>query len=572
MLSLLDKKEKSKLIILSLLITTAALMEAVGVASIMPFIGLVADESLVNDQAYIKVLYDIINPDSYTDFIIAVGILVIVIISLSTIIRTITLMKTLNFIFIKEAQLSYQMLNALLKVNYLSLIEYKRDEIKKIIFSDVNKVVVHVMQPALIIFSNSMAVLIILLMLFLIQPQVTLMIISICVFYFSFIYIIIRKKLTTIGEEKFKSDQGRFNVLENALSDIKMLKIERKYERLSNYFEEYANLYAVNYARGQVLAQLPRYLLELLLFGGIVGLIILVSMNNTVNVAEILPYLAIFAFAGYKIMPSMNNIFYNLSTLRYSIPSLDEYESKYKKILSLEPDIEGGDTDAINDLNFERLELKNVVHEFKEGNPILKNIDLEINQSEMICFAGESGSGKTSLLDIIAGLVSPSGGEICINGVSMTPENLNSWQNKIAYVPQTPVFFGGTIESNINGYDTNISQEALKDIIRTVSLDSFITQDPDGLNKEIGDFGAKLSGGQKQRLALARALAKNPSVLLLDEATSALDLKTEKQILCNLLSLENVTVIMIAHRKECMKISNVVYNLNDGRLTRICVD
>ena len=423
------------------------------------------------------------------------------------------------------------MLNALLKVNYLSLIEYKRDEIKKIIFSDVNKVVVHVMQPALIIFSNSMAVLIILLMLFLIQPQVTLMIISICVFYFSFIYIIIRKKLTKIGDEKFKSDQGRFNVLENALSDIKMLKIERKYERLSNYFEEFANLYAVNYARGQVLAQLPRYLFELVLFGGIVGLIILVSMNNTVNIAEILPYLAIFAFAGYKIMPSINNIFYNLSTLRYSIPSLDEYESKYKKILTLEPDIGGGGKDAINDLNFERLELKNVVHEFKEGNPILKNIDLEINQSEMICFAGKSGSGKTSLLDIIAGLISPSGGEICINGAPMTPENLSSWQNKIAYVPQTPVFFGGTIESNINGYDTNISQEALKDIIRTVSLDSFITQDPNGLNKEIGDFGAKLSGGQKQRLALARALAKNPSVLLLDEATSALDLKTEKQIL-----------------------------------------
>lgn len=572
MLSLLDKKEKSKLIILSLLITSAALMEAVGVASIMPFIGLVADQSLVDDQAYIKVLYDIINPDSYTDFIIAVGILVIVIILLSTVIRTITLMKTLNFIFIKEAQLSHQMLNALLKVNYLSLIEYKRDEIKKIIFSDVNKVVVHVMQPALIIFSNSMAVLIILLMLFLIQPQVTLMIISICVFYFSFIYIIIRKKLTKIGDEKFKSDQGRFNVLENALSDIKMLKIERKYERLSNYFEEFANLYAVNYARGQVLAQLPRYLFELVLFGGIVGLIILVSMNNTVNIAEILPYLAIFAFAGYKIMPSINNIFYNLSTLRYSIPSLDEYESKYKKILTLEPDIGGGGKDAINDLNFERLELKNVVHEFKEGNPILKNIDLEINQSEMICFAGKSGSGKTSLLDIIAGLISPSGGEICINGAPMTPENLSSWQNKIAYVPQTPVFFGGTIESNINGYDTNISQEALKDIIRTVSLDSFITQDPNGLNKEIGDFGAKLSGGQKQRLALARALAKNPSVLLLDEATSALDLKTEKQILCNLLSLENVTVIMIAHRKECMKISNVVYNLNDGRLTRIYVD
>ena len=549
-------------------------MEAIGVASIMPFIGLVANDGLVDNQSYIKPLYDFIDPDSYAEFIIVVGILVIVIIALSTIVRTITLTKTLNFIFIKEAQLSHQMLNALLKVNYLSLIEYKRDEIKKIIFSDVNKVVVHVMQPALIIFSNSMAILIILLMLLLIQPMVTLIITSICVLYFSATYRIIRKKLTIIGQEKFVSDRGRFNVLENALSDIKMLKIEKKYGRLSRYFEGYASLYAINYARGQVLAQLPRYFLELLLFGGIVGLIVLVSMNNAINLSEILPYLAIFAFAGYKMMPAINNIFYNLSTLRYSVPSLDEYDNKYKQILSLESDGEGeGEVgNTIIDLNFKRLELRDILFEFSEGSPVLRNLDLEINQSEMICFAGKSGSGKTSLLDIIAGLISPSGGGIFINGIASGPEELRSWQNKIAYVPQTPVFFGGTVESNIHGYDTNVSQQALQEIIRTVCLEDFITQDPDGLTKDIGDFGAKLSGGQKQRLALARALAKNPSVLLLDEATSALDLKTEKQILCNLASLENVTVIMIAHRKECMKICDTVYELDGGRLKKIYVD
>lgn len=547
-------------------------MEAIGVASIMPFIGLVADDSLVDNQAYIKALYNIIGPDSYVDFIIIVGILVIVIISLSTIIRTITLTKTLNFIFIKEAQLSHQMLSALLKVNYLSLIEYKRDEIKKIIFSDVNKVVVHVMQPALIIFSNSMAILIILLMLFLIQPVVTLIISSICVFYFSTIYMIIRKKLTVIGREKFESDRGRFNVLENALSDIKMLKIERNYVRLSRYFETYASHYAINYAKGQVFAQLPRYLLELLLFGGIVGLIVLVSMNDAIKLSEILPYLAIFAFAGYKIMPSINNIFYNLSTLRYSVPSLAEYENKYKKILSLEPDVEDEVGDTINDLDFEKLELRNILHEFIEGSPVLSNLDLEINRSEMICFSGKSGSGKTSLLDIIAGLISPTGGKLLINGVASKPDNLRLWQNKIAYVPQTPVFFGGTLKSNINGYDTNVSQKDMQNIIQLVCLEDLIAQDNDGLLKDIGDFGAKLSGGQKQRLALARALAKNPSVLLLDEATSALDLKTEKKILSNLAMLENVTVIMIAHRKECMKISDTVYHLDRGRLSKIYVD
>lgn len=538
----------------------------------MPFIGLVSDNTLIESHPSLRTLYEIINPDSYNQFVFVVGIIVIVLISLSSFFRVFTLKKTLEFVFTKEAHLSNQMLNALLQLSYLSLIEYKKDEIKKIIFSDVNKIVVHVMQPVLIIFSSLMAISIILITLLAIQPQVTLVLIFISTLYFGTIYALIRKNLLRIGQEKFDADKGRFNVLEHALSDIKTLKIEKNVTRLSDFFSKHATVYADNYAAGQIIAQIPRYFLEFLLFGSIVGLIVFASINSAVNISEISPYLAIFAFAGYKIMPSANNIFYNLATLRTSIFSLYEYTEKYDTMLEFDVNKKDAYHNTTDNSRFEKLELRGVFHGFTPKDVLLKNIDLQVNRLDIVCFTGKSGSGKTSLLDIISGLISPTGGEIFINDVAITTDNLHTWQRHIAYVPQSPVFFGGSLKSNITGYDNNISADALEEIIRIACLDDFTKNDCSELMIDIGDFGAKLSGGQKQRLALARALAKKPSVLLLDEATSALDIETEKTILTNLAQIEHLTIIMIAHRKECMKISDFVYHINHGRLSKKYVD
>lgn len=546
-------------------------MEAIGAVSIMPFIALVSDHTLIESYHTLNILYNLIEPESYTHFIVLVGFIVIFVISLSSVIRVLTLTKTLGFIFTKEADLSNRMLRALLNLNYLNLIEYKKDEMKKIIFSDVNKIVVHVMQPVLIIFSGSMVVIVLVITLFLIQPRVTLILSFISLFYFGAIYVLIKRKLENIGQEKFNADSGRFNVLENALSDIKTLKIEKKFKSFSDYFSHYATLYADNYAKGQIIAQLPRYFLEFLLFGGLVGLIITLSINSEVHLNMLLPTIAIFAIAGYKIVPSANNIFYNLAILRTSILSLNEYSKKYKTILENDVNQNVEEGHAHDSSPFEKFELRGVYYEYEKGNKLLQDINLQVNKTEFVCLTGKSGSGKTSLLDIIAGLINPTSGEVFVNGDAIKTVDIDAWQRNIAYVPQSPVFFGGSLESNIIGDNIRIGKDELFEIIRAVCLDDFLINDSAGLTTNIGDFGAKLSGGQKQRLALARALAKHPSVLLLDEATSALDIETEKAILNNLQRIENLTVIMIAHRKECMKISDSVYRIEQGKLSKIYV-
>lgn len=570
MIQLLGSQEKSKLIMLSFLITMSAIMEAVGIASVMPFIGLVSDPQLIETNIYIKWLYNYADLETFPQFVVLVGALVILLITISTAVRTVTLTRTLDFIFLKESQLSHQMLDGLLKLSYLDLIEYKKDEIKKIIFSDVNKVVVHVMQPALIIFSNAVAIIFILIMLLIIQPAATIIVTAICGLYFIVTYFLIRKKLTTIGQDKFQADQGRFNVVENALSDLKMLKIEGTQAFLSSYFEKFANVYARNYAKGQLYAQLPRYLFELVLFGGVVGLVILISVESALEGATIIPYLAIFAFAGYKMMPSANNIFYNLSTLRYSLQSLTEYENKYKNILAMVPEMGSVEDEAFEKVKFSSLELRNITYSYSTGDPILQGVNLKVEAGRAVCFMGKSGSGKTSLMDLIACLMDPLDGEILVNGTVMAECDVRAWQRLIAYVPQNPVFFGGSIRNNIEGYDNPINDQRMREIIACACLEDLIDNNGD-LDRPIGDFGSKLSGGQKQRLALARALARGASVLLLDEATSALDLHTEMRVLANLKQLENVTIIMIAHRKECMEAADSVFQIEDGNLEQVNV-
>lgn len=565
-LNLLEQHDKKKLLKLSFMITFTALIEAAGIASIMPFIAIVTNPNLIEQNVYIHSLYLTLNGNDKSVFLIQMGFIVLLMVVISVLFRAATLTTTLKFVFKKEAELSHKMLQGMLRLGYLDLITFKKDEVKKVIFSDVNKVVVHVIQPILIIASNITAILIIVLMLFIIQPVITALIVLVCGLYFSLVYILFRKSLQKIGEEKFSADKGRFSVLESTLSDLKLLKLERKQSHYISQFKKYADTYANTYASGQLLAQMPRFLFELLLYVGIIGAILIVISSENIIPGDVVPYVALFAVSGYKIMPALNNIYFNISTLKYSTPSLYEYYDKYREILKLNANSPSTAHKSSETATFQHLELCNIAFNTSAMGNILKDVNLKVQRSSIICITGSSGSGKTLILDIISGLITPVRGSLHVNGKSQDFNDLENWQNQIAYVPQESIFFGGTILENIAPNNIELHKDDLQNIIATSCLTDVVTADADDIHKHIGDFGVQLSGGQKQRLAIARALAKKPSVLLLDEATSALDAQTEKDVLSNLAALTDITIIMVAHRTECKNISDHIYHLDGGRL------
>jgi ATP-binding cassette, subfamily B, bacterial PglK len=281
-----------------------------------------------------------------------------------------------------------------------------------------------------------------------------------------------------------------------------------------------------------------------------------------------LPKLTLYAIAGYRLLPALQNAFSAIAKVKHSMPSLH----KLYDDLILAKDIDQLVVSKIKPMPLnEQIELESINFQYDEDGPaILKHLSLQIKKGEIIAFVGATGSGKTTLIDILTGLLTPTKGKIIVDGVVVTEGNIEQWQKNIAYVPQDVYLYDDTIKANVTFGNGNeeFDQVRMQEALRMAGIDVFINQElPEGIMTKIGERGVRLSGGQRQRLGLARALYTNPGVLVLDEATSALDSITEKGIIESLLSLpDDLTIIMIAHRLSTVQYADKIFLLEKGEI------
>jgi ABC-type multidrug transport system fused ATPase/permease subunit len=300
-------------------------------------------------------------------------------------------------------------------------------------------------------------------------------------------------------------------------------------------------------------------------FGGIIIVIIyyLVQTNNFINA---LPLISLYAFAGYRVLPALQKIYNSITLLRFMGPALDNLLQELK-INQLKMTLKKGGS-----LPFKKsIRLKNIYYNYPNTKKLaLKNINLEIFAHTTVGLVGTTGSGKTTIVDIILGLLDPQKGTLEIDGKIINNENKKSWQQTIGYVPQHIYLFDDTISSNIAfGINKeNINQKSIERAAKVANLHEFIINDlPLGYKTIIGERGIRLSGGQRQRIGLARALYHNPKVLVLDEATSAMDNVTENSIMKEIYKLrKDTTIILIAHRLTTVKDCDVIFLLDKGKL------
>lgn len=347
-----------------------------------------------------------------------------------------------------------------------------------------------------------------------------------------------------------------------AIKEIKVAELEQTYVK---NFANSAKIYAKTQAYSNIINNLPKYIIEGIAFGGIL-LIILYIMAVTGSFQSALPIISLYVFAGYRLMPALQQIYSSINSIAFIGPSIDKLYDEFVSIKPLDKIQEN------NILKFEKeISLKNIYYKYPNTSRMaLENLNFSISAKSTIALVGATGSGKTTTVDLILGLIDPEKGNLEVDGKVITTKNSRSWRRFIGYVPQNIYLSDDTVAANIAfGADPkHIDYERVEKASIIANLHNFvINQLPQKYQTTIGERGVRLSGGERQRIGIARALYHKPKVLILDEATSALDNQTEKSVMNAINNLDkNLTIIIIAHRLNTVKNCDKIFLLENGKL------
>ena len=567
----LSRSNWIQLEILALLITLSGLLEIAGIASIMPFMGIVMNSDLAMNNKFLNWTYREMSFSSPNHFLIFLGIVVLVVLFLSNLVSAITTWKIFNLSFSIGAELSQKIFASYMNQPYLFFLERNSSELVSNSLIEVGRVVTGILIPILTIISRTIVVLSIVLLLIWVNPELAILTGATLGGAYGGIFLLVRKTLTRSGQGLSKETARRSQIAYETMGGIKDIKLLGREKDFYDRFTQPVRLYATYMTRSNVISSLPRYALETLAFGGIIVLVIYL-LNAKQGASAALPLVSLYALSGYRMMPALQQLFTNLSYIRFNSPSIEKL-SKDLKESAQQSSTSPVPPPVTRPIPFSRhIEMKKIVFHYpNHPDAVLKGVDLSIKANTTVGIVGSTGSGKTTTLDILLGLLPPGSGQLLIDGISINSENVRNWQASIGYVPQQIMLLDDTILRNIafGIPDDQVNHDAVIKAARLAHLHDFIQNDlPLQYNTVVGDRGVRLSGGQRQRIGIARALYHDPSVLVLDEATSSLDNITENVIMEALHTLSHQkTIIMVAHRLSTVRECDTIFVMDKGQVS-----
>ena len=569
-LSLLTVNERKKSILLLLLIILMAIFDTMGVASILPFVTILTNPDIVESNFILNKIFEaskIFGVDTNHDFLVFFGILVFFLLVFSLSFKAFTTYVQVRFVHMCEHSISRRLIENYLHQPYHWFINHHSADIGKNILSEINQVIQNGMKPLMELISKSLITISIITFLILVNPKITIMVSFFIGGVYAFIYVLLRRYLDKIGNERLKNNESRFTIVSEAFGAIKEIKVNGLEEVYIDRFSAPSQSYAKNLAISTILSLLPRYLIEAIAFGG-VTLILLYLMTKTGNLSSALPILSLYVFAGYRLLPAITQVYTSLVRIRFIQPALEVLNRDIKNVKK--PVLNSFKNNLVLKKS---IILKNIDYSYDGNSPLkntLKNFNLVIPAYKTIGLIGKTGSGKTTVVDIILGLLEVKKGTFEIDGEIITKKNIRTWQQTTGYVPQNIYLSDDTIAANIafGVSKDDINLNAIENASKKANLHEFIKNElPNKYKTLVGERGIRLSGGQRQRIGIARALYRNPQLLVLDEATSALDDETEKAVIDAIDNLNNkITIILIAHRLNTIKNCDIVYKLDKGRI------
>lgn len=572
MIGLLGKNQKNRLRILLILTFIVAFLDVAGIASIAPYLSIVSDPSVIQDNDILNKIFFYLgytDPSSTAEiksFLIVLGVFVFLFMAFSMLMKASNIYMLERFAQSCNFNISKKFVKEYLKQEYSWFLDKNSSAIGKNILSEVGAVVSGVLLPGLMFFTHASCVLIIIVGLFFFDPALaTNVFVPLLIVYF-LLSSLAKRFLKNIGEDRVIANEQRFKIIQSGFSSIKELKVSNLENTLIDDYDSPALRFAKHTASQHIIGKLPRYFIEMLAFGGVLGLVLyLISTND--NFEDSLPILVLYAAAGYRLMPSLQQIYTQLTTIRFSIPAIEGLYKELNEMVHREDDVL---QPLSKDFSFSKsIAIKNVSYKYPSSNKdIISNVSLEIIKGSKVGFVGSTGSGKTTIIDLLLGLLTPSNGHIELDGKELTSIDYASLRSEVGYVPQSIFLRDGTVAENIAfGFDKNIDYKKISKVAEIAQISEHINKLPNGYKSEVGERGVKFSGGQKQRIGIARALYREPKILLLDEATSALDALTEEKVVHKIMnSLNDVTIITIAHRLSTIKDCDKIFLIEDGKL------
>ncbi|MDA8925619.1 ABC transporter ATP-binding protein/permease [Gammaproteobacteria bacterium] len=562
--------QRKRFYILQILVVLMALMEIIGVASIIPFMALVGDMSLLNQDTIMAKFYQASGLTSEIQFMFLLGIVVLIMLFLSSILSMFTTWKLAMFGCETGAEISSRLYNFYLKQNWLFHASGSSAQLTRKIATETGRVTNGILVP--IMQMNAKFILAIFISFSIFIYDITVAVIGLFIFSFSYIFLfgIFRKRIQLNGMAISKMMEQRFRLMNEGFGGIKDVLLLGRDSDFVYLFNQTGGRLAYSQGTNSTLAQIPRYLMELVAFGSLIMLLIYLIFNHEGDLGVILPVLSVYTMATLKLLPAFQQIYTSLATAKGNVAALEAIQDDLAHSMQIDSKIQKSEKSLFKLSLKNDISLENITFTYPgKSVATIKQLNMFIPAKKVIGIVGPSGSGKSTVIDILLGLIEPQIGQLKVDGIVINNKNLRSWQNMIGFVAQSIFLSEGTIAENIafgipkDSIDLRQAEEALK----LAHLDELVKKLELGINTKVGERGVQLSGGQRQRIGIARALYHNADILVLDEATSSLDGITEKNIMNAIHNLNGQkTIILIAHRLKTVQKCDQIFFVDQGQV------
>jgi ABC-type multidrug transport system fused ATPase/permease subunit len=574
MMVLLDKRQKKQMVLIVLMMLLGGLLETLGIAMLLPAMTTVIDPDKVSENEKLSAIYNFLGCTSITQFAIVIFLALIAVFIIKNIVLFFINVIQLRFVYTNQFATSRRMMINFMQRPYEYYLNADTSVIQRNITSDVNNMYGLILS-CLQLISEMIVFACLVIMLLYIDAKMTLSIAFLLVTVLLIIKFIIKPIMVKAGQDNQDYYSGLFKWIEESVMGIKEIKIANKENYFINGYADCGAGYVHAVQKYNLYNSTPRLLIETISVVGMVGYMLFVIISGEA-LKDMVALVGVMGAAATRLIPSANRINNYLTSIAYFEPFFMNVSD------NLQQEINDGSVSynaedyremkEVEKLPVHKLiDLKNITYRYPNSEAyVLKNADMQIPVGKAIGIVGTSGAGKTTIVDIMLGLLKIETGEILADGVEVR-EHYPQWLKNIGYIPQTIFMLDSTIRKNVafGIPDENIDDAKVWAALKEAQLDEYVRNPPDGLDTTIGERGIRLSGGQRQRIGIARALFEDPEVLVLDEATSALDNETEAAIMDSINRLHGKkTLIIIAHRLQTIEKCDMVYRVNGQKVTQ----
>lgn len=549
-------------------------MEMLSVTLIIPFMQTIFEADTITQNNYVMVIMEMLGLQTYTSFLIFLSLLMVAIyfVKNAFLVAEVTIQE--KFVQNNQYALQQELLQSFLKRPYEYFLSANTGEIMRVIMSDTSSAF-SALTTLITLFSETIVSVVLTITAFIIAPQMMLVMSLLLLFTVAIIGLFSKRIARKAGIDYQIASTTMYLTLLQAIEGIKEVKLSQKESYFERHYERNSEILVRASYRNKLAATLPRYLIETIAMCGFFMLLSVLIYRGE-NIGKLVPIVSSVAMAAVRLLPAANRIAAAISSLNYSEPAVDKLlaNMSYIKegVLSSENNKQYEISDSIQIEELKKsITVKSVSYKYPTGvSNVLNNATLEIKKGQFIGIVGASGAGKTTVVDIILGLLRPQSGSVYVDGNDIN-QDMYGWLSQIGYIPQSIFMLMGDIRSNVA---FGVDEEKIDDVkvwkaLKEASLEEFVKSLPDGIYTEIGERGIRISGGQKQRIGIARALYNDPDLLFFDEATSALDNETEAAIIDSIDHLHGAkTMVIIAHRLTTIEHCDVVYRVEGGKIIR----